>query len=89
VQGLVLRLDGGSGGLFLSPLCHKIGEDLGLDRGAGGVGDVKAHELEPPLGNVANRLLVVDDVPQATGRHDHHRVGIEVVWSLRLVMSTA
>jgi hypothetical protein len=35
---------------------------LGLDCCVEGVGDVEAHELEPPLGNVADGLLVVDDV---------------------------
>ena len=55
-----------------------------MDRGTGGVGDVKAHELEPPLGNVVVGLLVVDDVLHATRGHDHHRVGVEVVLELTL-----
>jgi predicted GTPase len=50
----------------------------------GCVGDVEAHELEPPLGDVADGLPVVDDVPQATGGHDHHRVAVEVVPELAL-----
>ena len=50
----------------------------------GGVGDVEAHELEPPLGDMAGGLPVADDVIQATGRHDHHRVGVEVVLKLAL-----
>ena len=65
--------------MLLDPLRDQVGEGLGLDHGAGGVGDVKGHELEPPLGDAAGGLLVFDDVPQATGRHDHHRVGVEVV----------
>jgi hypothetical protein len=36
VHGLVLRLDGDGGGLLLSPFCHEVGEDLGLNCGAGG-----------------------------------------------------
>ena len=70
--------------MLLDPLRDQVGEGLGLDHGAGGVGDVKGHELEPPLGDAAGGLLVFDDVPQATGRHDHHRVGIEVVSELAL-----
>ena len=45
------------------PLHHEVGEDLGLDRSVGGIGDVEAHELEPPLGDATGALLVVDDVP--------------------------
>ena len=50
----------------------------------GGIGDVEAHELEPPLGNVAGGLSVVDDVSQATRSNDHHGVAIEVVPELGL-----
>ena len=59
----MLYLDGGGGDLLLSPLCHEISEDLVHDRGAGGIGDVKAHELESPLGDTVGGLSVVDDVP--------------------------
>ena len=50
--------------MLLNPLCHEISEDLGLDCGAGGIGDVKAHELEPPLGDAADGLPVIDDIPK-------------------------
>ena len=56
-----------------------IDEYLRLDHRAGGVGDVKPLELEPPLGDAAYGFSVVDDVPEPAGGYDHHRVAIEVV----------
>jgi len=64
VHGLALHLDRGGGGLLLGLLCHEINEDLGLNHGARGIGDVKAHELESPLGDAAGGLPVVDDIPK-------------------------
>ena len=64
VHGPVLCLDGGGGGLLLSPFCHEFGEDLGLNHDARGVGDVEAHELEPPLGDAAGGLPIVDNGPK-------------------------
>jgi predicted GTPase len=49
-----------------------------------GVGDVKAHELEPPLSNVTDGLLVVDDVPQAARGYDYHGVAVKVMPELSL-----
>ena len=48
------------------------------------VGDVKAHEFEPPLGDATGGLTIVDDVPQATRGNDYHRVAIKVMPELAL-----
>ena len=50
----------------------------------GGIGDVKAHELEPPLSDAVGGLSVVDDVSQATRSNDHHGLAIKVVPELAL-----
>ena len=55
-----------------------------VDCGAGGIGDVKGHKLEPLLGDTAGGLQVVDDVPLAAEGHNHHGVAINVVPELVL-----
>lgn len=84
VHGPILKFGRGGGGLLFRLLRHKVSEYLGLDGSVRGVGDVEAHEFEAPSGNVARRLVIVDDISKANGGHHDDWVAIEVMPKLAL-----
>ena len=70
--------------LDLGPLCHEISQYLGFDGRPGGIRNALTHQLECPLRNSSCCILVLDDVAEGEGRHDYHRMLLEVVVLLPL-----
>jgi len=50
----------------------------------GGIRNALTHQLECPLHNSSCGILVLDDLTEREGRHDHHRMRLKVVTQLPL-----
>ena len=58
--------------LDLGPLYNKISQHLGHDGRPGGICKALTHQLECPLCDSSRDILILDDLAEGEGRHDHH-----------------
>ena len=72
VHRSVLLVDDRWWHLDLGPLCNKISQHLGLDSLLGDIRNALTHQLECPLRYSSCGILVLDDLAEREGHHDHH-----------------
>ena len=72
VHRLVLLVDDCWRHLDLGPLCNEISQHLGLDSHPGEIQNALTHQFECPLCDSSCGILVLDNLTEGEGRHDHH-----------------
>ena len=82
VHRLVLMGDIWGRELDFHPFGDEVGKSLRLNSGAGDIPDVVAHELKSPVGDLANGIVVTDNLPKWVQGDDHDLVVGEVVQEL-------
>ena len=68
-----------AGGIWTGLLCNEISQHLGLDSHPGSIRNALTHQLECPLHDSSYGILVLDDLIEREGCHDHHQMRLEVV----------
>ena len=67
-----LLVDGCWRHLDLGPFYNEISQHLGLDGRPGGIRNALTHQLECPFCDPSRGILVLDDLAEGEGHHDHH-----------------